>query len=733
MSPAQQRGLALWASLLSALVCLLFLPVPRWGAWLILLVTLALIIGIWRIASRRTGRNVASTLAPLPEGAYRQPVVLVCGDLPCVWPPASPVRVVKQGCWIRVEKTEELQQVARQVLSQRPEWGPQLSVLLCVCPQRHAQSDALTSALLALRWQLSQLRQQTGYAVPLALQGQVGSAMSRDLLWQAAIPGEAVKVWQPSCAPCSVPAWVRAGGAAALEQQVLMNSLMGWSEQYVHAVLTEENTDLPPLTPAAVLWGLGPSLPGSLASSAWTTWLSRHSGLSRVAGWQPDESDTGDASALPEFILPQLPAGRGLTPRGRAWRAALAVFTLAAVAALLSSGWNNRQLLQRVGVDIARYERIAMDDYRPKASAVRVLREDAALLDSWARNGVPLRLSLGLYHGEQIRLPLLEAIRGYVPPPPPPRPVQRVAPDVIRLDSMSLFDTGKWVLKPGSTKRLVSSLMDIKARPGWLIVVAGHTDSVGEEKANQLLSLKRAESVRDWMRDTGDVPDSCFAVQGYGESRPIATNDTPEGRALNRRVEISLVPQVDACRLPDQPSASSRMMALHYTMESNSMAIPVYLWLKDDGGADIKGSVDVQDREGSIEVVAQEHNLYIPTDNNTGKLTGTRIHTPFLFTKEIDSSSPYLYKAVTTGQTLKSAEFKWYRINDAGQEVEYFNTKLENVKVVKVNPLMHDIKNPAYEKHNHLEQIELRYEKITWTYKDGNIIHSDSWNERATA
>ncbi|EAA9928491.1 type VI secretion system contractile sheath small subunit [Salmonella enterica] len=90
-----------------------------------------------------------------------------------------------------------------------------------------------------------------------------------------------------------------------------------------------------------------------------------------------------------------------------------------------------------------------------------------------------------------------------------------------------------------------------------------------------------------------------------------------------------------------------------------------------------------------------------------------RIHTPFLFTKEIDSSSPYLYKAVTTGQTLRSAEFRWYKINDAGQEIEYFNTKLENVKVVKVNPVMHDIKDPAYEKHNHLEQIDLRYEKIT--------------------
>ncbi len=107
-----------------------------------------------------------------------------------------------------------------------------------------------------------------------------------------------------------------------------------------------------------------------------------------------------------------------------------------------------------------------MDDYRPKASAVWVLREDAALLDSWARNGVPLRLESGLFciTGEQIR-PLRCWRRFAVTCRLPPRPVQHVAPDVIRLDSMSLFDTGKWVLKPGSTKRLVSSLMDIKAVP----------------------------------------------------------------------------------------------------------------------------------------------------------------------------------------------------------------------------------------------------------------------------
>ncbi|POT57067.1 hypothetical protein C3432_17020 [Citrobacter amalonaticus] len=50
----------------------------------------------------------------------------------------------------------------------------------------------------------------------------------------------------------------------------------------------------------------------------------------------------------------------------------------------------------------------------------------------------------------------------------------------------------------------------------------------------------------------------------------------------------------------------------------------------------------------------------------------------------------------------------------------------------KINPVMHDIKAPSYEKHSHLEQIELCYGKNTWSYKDGYIVHSDSWNECAT-
>ncbi|KTR99493.1 OmpA family protein [Pantoea dispersa] len=558
MSPAQQRGLALWAALLSAVVCLSFLPVSRLVSVLFLLAVLGLILALWIVARRRAEHDVALNLDDLPEATYRQPVVLVCGDLPLACMQQSPVLTVTQGCWIRVEEHQDLQQVARQILGLRPDWGRQLSVMVSVCPQKHADSERLTRRLLALRWQISQLRKETGHSVPLVLNGQVGSAMTNDLLWQAAIPGEGVRVWRASSTPGSVAAWVTTGGAPAMQQQVLMNSLMSWFHQHVEAVFIDESPDVPVIAPVAVLWGLVPILAGSLATSVWTAWLSRHTALQQVAGWQPVGTDSTVIAALPDFILPLLPEGRGLTPRGRAFRYALAIFTLAAMAALLSSGWNNRQLLQRVSFDIAHYERIPMQDFAPKADAVAVLRDDAAGLDDQARNGVPMRMGLGLYQGERLRMPVLDAIRSYVPPPPPPKPQPKPVPKIVRLDSMSLFDSGKSALKAGSTKMLVNSLVGIRAKPGWLIVVSGHTDNTGNPQLNQTLSLKRAEAVRDWMRDTGDVPESCFAVQGYGESRPIATNDTPDGRALNRRVEISLVPQADACQIPGNTQTSSQ-------------------------------------------------------------------------------------------------------------------------------------------------------------------------------
>lgn len=120
-------------------------------------------------------------------------------------------------------------------------------------------------------------------------------------------------------------------------------------------------------------------------------------------------------------------------------------------------------------------------------------------------------------------------------------------PTPISLDSLALFDPGSAQLKASASKPLVNALAGIKAQPGWLIVIAGHTDSSGDAEQNAQLSQARATAVRDWMQRMGDIPHGCFAVQGLAASQPLASNDSEAGRATNRRVDIQLVPQAGAC------------------------------------------------------------------------------------------------------------------------------------------------------------------------------------------
>ena len=81
--------------------------------------------------------------------------------------------------------------------------------------------------------------------------------------------------------------------------------------------------------------------------------------------------------------------------------------------------------------------------------------------------------------------------------------------------------------------------------------------------------------------------------------------------------------------------------------------------------------------------------------------------------KEFDSASPYLYKAVASGQTLKSAEIRWYRINYAGQEECYFIMIIEGVKITGVNPGMPNVKMTGNARINHMESVALMYDRFT--------------------
>jgi len=102
-----------------------------------------------------------------------------------------------------------------------------------------------------------------------------------------------------------------------------------------------------------------------------------------------------------------------------------------------------------------------------------------------------------------------------------------------------LFRSGSYELLPAARERLAKVSGIILAYPSLHLAVEGHTDSVGGDQYNQTLSEQRAEAVRDYFVQQG-ISGSAVDAQGFGKTEPIASNDTPEGRQQNRRVELIL-------------------------------------------------------------------------------------------------------------------------------------------------------------------------------------------------
>jgi len=110
------------------------------------------------------------------------------------------------------------------------------------------------------------------------------------------------------------------------------------------------------------------------------------------------------------------------------------------------------------------------------------------------------------------------------------------------------------------------------------------------------------------------------------------------------------------------------------------MSIPAHIWLTDENNSPVIGECLMPTRLASTELKSFNHSVWIPTDHNTGKLTGTRLHLPVTFEKEIDRITPYLFRGVCTGRIFKEAVIKMYRIDEAGIELEYFIYYTEKCK-----------------------------------------------------
>jgi outer membrane protein OmpA-like peptidoglycan-associated protein len=110
---------------------------------------------------------------------------------------------------------------------------------------------------------------------------------------------------------------------------------------------------------------------------------------------------------------------------------------------------------------------------------------------------------------------------------------------VVTLAADVLFDVGEADLKPGAERAMTKLAEFLSANPGRDISVEGFTDSTGADTFNQALSERRAQAVANALMARG-ISASRIETRGYGEAYPVATNDTPAGRQLNRRVEVVL-------------------------------------------------------------------------------------------------------------------------------------------------------------------------------------------------
>lgn len=535
-------------------------------AWTLtgVIVSAGLLLMLWRTGrsagARQDGAHVLAALgaatASIPlRLRTRMPLVLVTGDdLGALFDRHDGPRFAHVGdgaIWLRVDRPEDLPGMAVAVRQWRDGRSPD-GVVLAVAPALHPDADMLAQSLRVVRQAVADAARMLGsrvlpgyVAVYQRLTAGVISGAAKELApghGGIAAAGLPTPQWYGASSAARTvdtrhfgtviraagrEAWPAADSGTAATRAAALASIIGWTQRVVIQTLTDPRH---PGTPWA-LFGAGWIDCGPACGPArpWESDVRMQTGVARAQG-----AASPMPWPLPQPLIRAMPRRYWMSPRLIALAHALALLACAAAVAFFFSIRNNQALLTRIGEDLGRYSNIPASHDAAKRDALQALVADRDELERYARTGTPLPLSFGMYRGAGLIPPLNDAIASYQPPPPPPA--------VVTLDSMSLFDSGRARLKDGSTRVMVNALELIRAHPDKRILVAGYTDNVGDPRSNLKLSTARAEAVRNWLIDASGIPATQFAIQGYGDTRPVADNDTDAGRARNRRVEITLVP-----------------------------------------------------------------------------------------------------------------------------------------------------------------------------------------------
>lgn len=164
------------------------------------------------------------------------------------------------------------------------------------------------------------------------------------------------------------------------------------------------------------------------------------------------------------------------------------------------------------------------------------------------------------------------------------------------------------------------------------------------------------------------------------------------------------------------------------------MALNAFLTLEGKKQGSVKGSVTQKGREGTIMVIAANHEVLMLMNNSGGAAVGKRVHKPFVITKELDKSTPLLYQALVSNEQLTKWVLKFYApattaAGGGGQEKQHFTIELTNASIAGIKFVLPNTKDPETVKLNPYEEIEFVYQKIQWTWTDGGITSMDDWQQ----
>ncbi len=537
-----------------------------WGFWsfgkeisifltaFICLVTLTLCV--WFFRQQKTTPYLQNALTnQLPPNNYQGAVIIVCGQSKVLFHENQTYRETAKGWYIYASSPIDLINITQHIVDIAPLQLRRLSLLYALLPEQLLQQEEVAQETLNWRRAIHESNKKTGKTLPfwvtLYLNSPVNylnSHFDDTTPWITYLNGQPeLLVVSDNLATHPISTWLSQNREQTENQLTIalwLDQLLAWLKSEFIPLLTVAQSGAPSLIPAA--WAIQLTTVPTISDNSWAKFIHHKTTLSPSI---IKTSNNNDELPLPDIVIDKLTHDVNLLKIETTFGVVGMICGLFLIGALSGSYHHNKQLIYDNSNDINHFKSISDENLEPKKVAYQQLLSDATFLSHWQREGTPARYSLALYQGNNI-LPYLHALLSSWAPPLPPAPIiiQEV-PEMVTLDSLALFASGQYELKNEATKVLVDALINIKAKPGWLIVISGYTDNTGNPDLNQKLSLKRAEAVRDWMIKTSDIAPSCFAVQGYGQHQPVADNSTLDGRASNRRVEIRLIPQADACQV----------------------------------------------------------------------------------------------------------------------------------------------------------------------------------------